>query len=169
MHGEEARHLARWVVTQAIRDAGVGRDYSFKTISQLAQDEARSFLLSPTGEWKRSREFWCVIADLDAEELRRRSLHLLGMEKEPDPLPAAVVAPQAPKPPPPRGPRPGTKLAALVDLLGSPEGVTLSEMQERFGWSRVTCSTAISGDLPHKFGIRSKRGEDGRYRLVQAE
>jgi hypothetical protein len=166
MHGEEARHLARWVVTQAIRDAGVGRDYSFKTISRLAQDEARSFLLSATGEWKRSREFWCGIADLDAEELRRRSMLLLGLEKEPEP--AAVIAPPAPKPPPPRGPRPGTKLAALVDLLGSPAGITLTEMQERFGWSRVTCSTAISGDLPHKFGIRSKRGEDGRYRLIEA-
>jgi len=66
-------------------------------------------------------------------------------------------------------PRPGTKLEALVTLLRHPEGITLDEMMERFGWSRVTCSTAISGDLPHKFGIRSKRGPNGRYRLVQVE
>lgn len=169
MHGEEARQLARWVITQAIRDGAVARDYSSNTISQLVQDEARSFLLSSTGEWKRSREFWCGIADLDAEELRRRSMSLLGLDKEPEPQPATVIAQSAPKPRAPHGPRPGTKLATLVDLLGSPEGTSLDEMMERFGWSRVTCSTAISGDLPHKFGIRSKRGEDGRYRLVQAE
>jgi hypothetical protein len=168
MHGEEARQLARWVITQAIRDGGVARDYSSNTISQLVQDEARSFLLSSTGEWKRSREFWCGIADLDAEELRRRSMSRLGLDKEPEAQPTAVIAQPTPKPRAPYGPRPGTKLAMLVELLGSPAGTTLDEMEERFGWSRVTCSTAISGDLPHKFGIRSKRGPDGRYRLVQA-
>jgi hypothetical protein len=69
--------------------------------------------------------------------------------------------------PPPRVPKSGTKLAALVDSLRS-EGITLDEMMTRFGWSRVTCSTAICGDLPAKFGFRSKRGPDGRYRLIEA-
>lgn len=169
MLGDEVRQLARWVITQAIRDGGVARDYSSKTISQLDQDDARSFLLSSTGEWKRSREFWCSIAELDAEELRRRSMHLLGFDKEPESVPAAVSVQTPTRPRAPHRPRPGTKLAALVDLLGSRDGTSLDEMMERFGWSRVTCSTAISGDLPHKFGIRSKRGPNGRYRLVLAE
>ena len=66
-------------------------------------------------------------------------------------------------------PKPGTKLAAVVELLSNPNGITIEEMQERFGWSRVTCSTVLSGDLPSKFGVRGKRGPDGRYRLAKVE
>ena len=165
MHGEEPRHLARWVITQALRDAGVGSEKGYRlTVSRLDRDEARSFLFSSTGNWRQAREFWCAMADLDADELRRRSMRLLGLENEPEP--ARVFVPPAPKPPP-RLPRLGSKLALLVDLLNTPEGISLTEMQRTFGWSRVTCSTAVSGDLPAKFGIRSKRGEDGRYRLVE--
>lgn len=166
----EAERLARSVVAQACIDAGVllGANDERTYVPGITKSEAISFLTSSVGSWKQSREWWCAAAGLNADELRRRSMRLLGLENEPEPQPAAVMPPLAPKPPPPRGPRPGTKLAALVDLLGSPAGITLDEMMERFGWSRVTCSTAISGDLPHKFGIRSKRGPDGRYRLVQA-
>lgn len=163
---DEYQRIARAVLSQALTDAGVGAGGGERRyISQIDRDEARSFLLSSVGAWKQSREFWCALADLDAEELRRRTMKALDMDTEPTPVPA-FVAPQPKRPMPTRLPRPGTKLAQLVHLLGTDEGISFPEMMHTFGWSRVTCSTAISGDLPAKFGIRSKRGEDGRYRLL---
>lgn len=164
---DEFEHVARAVLSQALIDAGVGAGGGERRyISQIDRDEARSFLLSSVGSWKQSREFWCALADLDPNQLRTGTMKALGMESEPKPVPA-FPPPQPRREPPKRLPRPGTKLSQLVQLLDTPHGISLTEMQHTFGWSRVTCSTAISGDLPHKFGIRSKRGDDGRYRLVR--
>lgn len=164
MPGEE---LARAVICQALSDAGVGMARGYRlSVEDRARDEARNFLLMSYGTWRDAREFWALMAGLDPDDLRTGTMKALGIEKEPEPVPAPQPVP-AVRVPPKRLPRPGSKLAALVDLLAKPEGISFDQMMERFGWSRVTCSTAISGDLPHKFGIRSKRGEDGRYRLVE--
>lgn len=176
MLGDEPERLARSVLIQAINDAGLrgSSAENLRSVHRLDRAEAISFLTSQSGEWRRARIFWCGIAGRNEDDLRRWAVKKLGMPLEalPEPAPPPPIAPAPPPPiapaPPPRGPRPGTKFAALVDLLRSPGGTTLDEMQERFGWSRVTCSTAISGDLPYKWGFRSKRGEDGRYRLVEA-
>lgn len=165
---DEMTTIARAVISQALSDSGVGMAMGErKTVSAIDRDEARSFLLSSVGAWKQAREFWSTLADLDPEELRRRTMKSLGMEVEPSLIPAFPV-PQPRREPRQHRPRPGTKLAQLVALLESPEGISIEEMQHTFGWSRVTCSTAVCGDLPIKFGLRGRRGPDGRYRLVQA-
>lgn len=162
----EYQRIARAILSQALLDAGVGTEgRERRYISQIDRDEARSFLLSSVGAWRHAREYWCSLADLDSEQLRHRTMKALNIDEEPKPV-VAFPTPQPNRPMPTRLPRPGTKLAQLVHLLGTAEGISLSEMMGTFGWSRVTCSTAISGDLPAKFGIRSKRGEDGRYRLA---
>lgn len=166
---DESERVARAVISQALSDAGVGTKTGRRlTVSQIDRDEARSFLLSSTGAWKQAREFWCALADLNPEELRVRTMKALGMETEPDAV-AAFPPPQVRNLSPARLPRPGSKLAQLVQLLNTPEGISIAEMMQTFGWSRVTCSTAVSGDLPAKFGIRSKRGADNRYRLIEVE
>jgi hypothetical protein len=163
---DDYERIARAVLSQALSDAGIGmKTGERRTVSQMDRDEARSFLLSSVGSWKQSREFWCSLANLDPNQLRSGTMKALGVDEEPKPVPA-FPAPQPKRPMPTRLPRPGSKLAQLVQLLGTDEGISFTEMQHTFGWSRVTCSTAISGDLPHKFGIRSKRGPDGRYRLA---
>ncbi|APL95491.1 DUF3489 domain-containing protein [Sphingobium indicum] len=153
--------LAAGVIYQAWADAGAGIVRGARRAeSEKDRHEAARFLTADHGPWAQSRRHWAEIAGVCPDQIRQRALEALG-PKVPVEQPFAPV--------PQRMPRPGTKLSALVELLRHPEGITFDEMQERFGWSRVTCSTAISGDLPHKFGIRSKRGPDGRYRLVQVE
>lgn len=163
---DEFERIARAVISQVLSDAGIGTETGKRlTVSQIDQGEARSFLLSSSGAWKQAREFWCALADLDPEELRLRTLKALDMDREPKSV-SAFPAPQPVRSRPTRLPRPGTKLAQLVQLLDTPEGISLPEMMATFGWSRVTCSTAVSGDLPVKFGLRGVRGDDGRYRLA---
>ena len=153
--------LAAGVIYQAWSDAGAGIVRGTRRAeSEKDRHEAARFLTAEHGPWAQSRKHWAEIAGVCPAQLRQRALAALAPN---------VPEEQAPAPVPERMPRPGTKLATLVALLRHSEGITLDEMQERFGWSRVTCSTAISGDLPHKFGIKSKRGPDGRYRLVQVE
>lgn len=166
---DDYERIARAVLSQALSDAGIGTETGKRlTVSRIDRDEARSFLLSSVGAWKQAREYWCSLAgDLDPEQLRRRTMKALNIDEEPSPVPA-FPAPQPKRPLPTRLPRPGSKLAQLVHLLATDEGISFPEMMQTFGWCRVTCSTAISGDLPAKFGIRSKRGEDGRYRLIEA-
>src|SRR5205807_2186934 len=106
------------------------------------------------GPWALSRKHWAEIAGICPTALRQRALAELSPKITPK-IETVVPLPQ-------RLPKPGTKLAAVVELLSNPLGTTLEEMQERFGWSRVTCSTVVSGDLPCKFGVRGKRGPDGR-------
>jgi hypothetical protein len=164
---DEFERVARATVAQALSDAGIGAEHGERrTVSRIDRDEARSFLLASTGSWKQAREFWCALADLDPNELRVRTMEELGLVAEPT-LVSAFPPPQLKREPPKRLPRPGTKLAQLVCLLDTPEGISIPEMMQTFGWSRVTCSTAVSGDLPLKFGLRGKRGEDGRYRLIE--
>jgi len=153
--------LASAIICQAWADARAG---SVRGIhgggSDRDKHEAIRFLTATFGPWAQSRQHWAEIAGICPDRLRQRTLEALGLDEPPEPAPAPL---------PDKMPRAGTKLAAVVDLLRTPEGTSLDEMQERFAWSRVTCSTVITGDLPMKFGIRSKRGPDGRYRLVQVE
>lgn len=155
--------LAAGVIWQAWADAGAGIVRGTRR-AETEKDrwEAARFLTAEHGPWALSRKHWAEIAGVCPTALRRRALAELSPKVTPAPAPDAVPLPQ-------RVPQPGTKLAAVVEMLSSAHGTTLEEMQERFGWSRVTCSTAVSGDLPCKFGVRGKRGPDGRYRLVKVE
>lgn len=139
-------------------------------VSQLDRDEARSFLFAQTGAWRQAREFWCSLADLDHERLRRRSRELLEAKDKPPPADAE------PEPPPQvlrtgpkimrkrKAPMPGSKLADVLYYLKRPEGVSLDELQQSLGYSRQGAQTGIYE--MKLYGIVAKRCEDGRYRVV---
>ena len=159
MHGDLGS-LAAGVIYQAWSDSGAGIVRGTRRAeSRLDRAEAVRFLTADHGPWAQARKHWAEIAGVCPDLLRAQAMIV---------LPPNVTATPALAPLPERLPRPGTKLAALVEMLCRPDGIAMTEMIEKFGWKRVTCSTAISGDLFHKFGIRSKRGPDGRYRLVKA-
>ena len=173
----DVEQLARGVIRQALVDAGVGtEDGKRLSINDANRNAARSFLTASAGSWKAAREFWASAADLDAEKLRRGTMKLLGIEA-PDPAlrseePLRLFYP-VDKPPKvvrkrvegPSEPKPGTKLRTVFDLLCRPEGVSVEELAERFGWNRATCGVKI-GDL-RRFGVSGRRNHDGRYHLVR--
>ena len=155
--------LAAGILYQAWVDAGAGTVRGAQGAeSQIDQHEAIRFLTAEHGPWALSRKNWAEIAGICPAQLRQKAIESLAPKVMSDTPPAITPMPE-------RLPIPGTKLADLIELLRHADGMTLEAMQERFGWSRPTCSTVVSGDLPAKFGLRGKRGPDGRYRLVKAE
>ena len=69
--------------------------------------------------------------------------------------------------------RPGTKQAALIDLLRRAEGATIAQMRQATGWQAHTCRGAMSGVLGKKLGltITSVRNDAGErvYRITDEE
>lgn len=67
-------------------------------------------------------------------------------------------------------PRPDSKLAAIVEKLNEPDGVTVAEIQILTGWQEHSIRGALAGTLKKKFGLTivSEKLERGRvYRSVQ--
>ena len=62
-----------------------------------------------------------------------------------------VQSPVAPNPG--SGPRAGSKLAILIDLLGRPAGVTISDIMRATNWQAHSVRGAISGALKKKLGL----------------
>lgn len=50
-------------------------------------------------------------------------------------------------------PRPGSKLAVLLELLARPEGATISELATATGWQQHSVRGALSGILAKKYGV----------------
>ncbi len=71
-----------------------------------------------------------------------------------------------------RAPRPGSKLAMIVDLLESEAGATIAEMMAATGWQQHTVRGALAGSITKKLGrsVSSDKVESrGRvYRIVKA-
>lgn len=69
-----------------------------------------------------------------------------------------------------KSPRPGSKLAAILELLARPEGATLAEMAKATGWQEHSIRGALSGILAKKYRVAvtsEVAGERGRvYRPV---
>jgi hypothetical protein len=69
----------------------------------------------------------------------------------------------------PRG-RAGLKKAIVQDLVGRPEGATLSELMKETGWQAHSVRGFLSGTLKKKMGlpIHSAKSPDGAraYRIV---
>jgi len=78
-------------------------------------------------------------------------------------------APRAPKAPgEPKAPR-DTKRAAFVAMLRRPEGCTLTQAMEAFGWQRHTCRGAIAGGIKVGLGLTveaEKVDNEMVYRIV---
>jgi hypothetical protein len=78
--------------------------------------------------------------------------------------------PVAPPAPPAKTPRPGSKLAAIVEKLGAPDGVTVAELHVLTGWQEHSIRGALAGALKKRFGlmILSEKRQRGRvYRAIQ--
>ena len=120
------------------------------------------------------RPLMAVIADagLDAVGMapigkKARSSRTAG-KKAPVAAKGAVVAAISPNEK--RRPRPGTKLAVLVELLERKEGATVAELSEAVGWKTHSTRGVLSGTLQKQLGLRivsehvQQRGRV--YRLV---
>ena len=80
------------------------------------------------------------------------------------PAPAASALP-ANKPP--LTPAPGTKIAAVIALLGRKSGATLAELIAATSWLPHTTRAALTGLRKKGHAIeRTKRGEETCYRIV---
>lgn len=169
MRGEFDR-LARAVISQALSDAGIGAlDGERLTVSELARNEARSFLFATVGTWRQAREYWASLADLCPDQLRHRAKAALegALNPQPAPVPQPITPKRPPKPQERRlrkAPMPGTKLADVLYYLKRAEGVSIEELQRALGWSRQAAQTGIYE--MRLYGIVTKRGQDGRYRIV---
>lgn len=75
--------------------------------------------------------------------------------------------------PAPRAPRPGTKLAAVVDLLEREGGATIAEIMTATGWQQHTVRGALAGSISKKLDrtLASDKVEGrGRvYRIADAQ
>jgi hypothetical protein len=79
---------------------------------------------------------------------------------------AATAAPEATA----RTPRPGSKLATVVDLLESEAGATIAEIMTATGWQQHTVRGALAGAITKKLGrtVTSAKIE-GRGRVYRIE
>ena len=66
--------------------------------------------------------------------------------------------------------RPGTKLAAIIEAMLHPGGVTIAQMMARSGWQAHTVRGAISGMVRKRLGyeVVTEKGADGQraYRIA---
>ncbi|MEJ8570756.1 DUF3489 domain-containing protein [Microbaculum marinum] len=83
---------------------------------------------------------------------------------------AAESAPTAPAGATTRPPREGTKQAALIAMLRTPEGATIAQIVDATGWQPHTVRGAIAGALKKKLGLNVTSDKvEGRgrvYRIV---
>ena len=52
-----------------------------------------------------------------------------------------------------KSPRPGSKLASILELIARPEGATIAELAKATGWQEHSVRGAISGILAKKYGV----------------
>lgn len=66
--------------------------------------------------------------------------------------------------------RPGTKLAAIIDVMRHPDGATIAQMMAGTGWQAHTVRGAISGMIRKRLGyeVVTEKGADGQraYRIA---
>jgi hypothetical protein len=111
------------------------------------------------------------------------ALNVLGIE--PDDAPAGATsgdqpevatdaatepkaAPDAPAAPKPRKTRADSKQARLIAMLRRPEGASIPEIAETFGWANHTVRGAIAGALKKKLGLDvSSEKDDARGRVYR--
>ena len=80
----------------------------------------------------------------------------------------ADEAPVGPTAPATRKVRAGTKQALLIEMLQRPEGATIEEIVEAFGWQPHTVRGAIAGALKKKLGLNVESDkEEGRGRIYR--
>ena len=64
-----------------------------------------------------------------------------------------------------KSPRPGSKLASILELIVRPEGATIAELAKATGWQQHSVRGALSGILAKKYGVAvtsEVAGERGR-------
>jgi len=68
----------------------------------------------------------------------------------------------------PDAPRPNTKTAQLLDLLGTAEGATIVELTKALGWQAHTVRAAFTGLRKRGYEVVRDKGDDGvtRYRVA---
>ncbi|MBX9740499.1 MAG: DUF3489 domain-containing protein [Beijerinckiaceae bacterium] len=115
--------------------------------------------------------------------ITRSGLAALGIEADSAPqgtdggddaAEASDAAPEAESPPaaateaPARKARSGTKQAALIDMLRTPDGATIAEIAAASGWQAHTVRGAMAGALKKKLGLDvTSEKVEGRGRVYR--
>lgn len=176
----EPEELAKAVIKQALVDAGVGIESGCRIgVNPADHTAARNFLTAASGSWKEMREFWANIADLDPDKLRTGTMKLLGIEPPPPEAPQKpaydgplqmfypVPKPEKSKPKPRLRARrirqAPSKRGQVVEMLMRPEGVSIEEIVERFGWKKETAYSCVRFEV-RSHGVHGLLCRDGRYR-----
>lgn len=85
-----------------------------------------------------------------------------------DAAPDFESPPAAAKEAPPRKVRDGTKQAALIDMLRTPDGATIAEIAAASGWQAHTVRGAMAGALKKKLGLDvTSEKVEGRGRVYR--
>lgn len=67
-----------------------------------------------------------------------------------------------------RSPRPGSKLAQVVDMLEAEAGATIAEIMTATGWQQHTVRGALAGSITKKLGrTLSSEKVEGRGRVYR--
>ena len=106
----------------------------------------------------------------------RRADHLMVSvdpkpESSSDPA-AAIDRPNSSVASTPRFPRRGTKIAGVIELLHSSDGVTLAELVANTGWLPHTARAALTGLRKRGYAVRIDRADKARgsvYRIEPSE
>ena len=88
-----------------------------------------------------------------------------GLEGEP--AGTAAVTTATPEPKPAAGPRPSSKQAQLIALLMQPNGKSIDELSQAFGWLPHTTRAVISGLRKSGHVVARAKSDDGQslYRI----
>ena len=65
-------------------------------------------------------------------------------------------------------PRPGTKIARVIELLERDQGAKLDELIAATGWLPHTARAALTGLRHRGYDVRLERGENGRSSVYRA-
>ncbi len=111
----------------------------------------------PTRRWRQADDRHVGVVITDAGRA------LIAGEEEPDATKKSASPPASPRP------KPGSKIATVIDLLRRKDGATLAELTEATGWLPHTTRAALTGlrKKGHMI-VRDKRDDITFYHISRA-
>jgi hypothetical protein len=123
--------------------------------------------------WRTTREnvdLTLVLSEAGAAAIGRPRPNETQVLEEPGSKESTTDAPPLLETVPAKTPRPGSKLALLVDALRRPEGATTNDLMRATGWQPHSIRGVLSGQIKKNLGyaVVAERGASGEtvYRIT---